>query len=136
MSEHGWQQVKQVTVPAAGNITVVLTPSRPLLESFCIWASSGERVMTNMTFQPKVNNTNLGASTNVTGAEAAHIVFRAAGATFDQLILPVGKGTLTTPSTQGDPLEFSVLVSNAGLAPEIVTLYLVGIGRDGGGTIT
>jgi len=136
MSEHGWQYVKKVSVPAGGTTSIALPPSRPLLQQLTAWASSGERVLTNMTFQMKINNTNFGAAATVVGIKAGKIVFAMNGATFDQAIIPVGKGTLTSPSPQGDAFELSMLLSSAAVVAEEVTVYFSAVGRDGGGTIT
>ena len=120
MSEHGVQQVSQVTVAAAGS-TVVTFANRELVEKLTVWASSGARTLSNMTFQPQINGVALGASSNVSAAVAALSIYTAAN-----LIWPVD-------SSRGDPMIFSVLVSNAGAGSETVTLIFAGVGRDGGG---
>lgn len=129
MAEHGWQWQKKVTVPNAGTATVALPGGRPLLEGLTLWASSGSRVLTNMTCQPRINGKNYGSSTAFVAAKAADPIM---DATATGRVLPVGKGTMTTVDTSADPFDFDVLLTNAGAAPEDITLYFAAIGRDGG----
>jgi len=134
MQGHGWTHTKKVSVPGGGGtLAVALPPSRPVLEQLTIWASSGSRVLSNMTFQARVNGKNFGASANVTGAVAADVVLAMNGATRDQVLLPTRSSSFTAADTPHDKFEFDVLLTNAGAGAEEVTLYFVGIGRDGGG---
>lgn len=132
MQGHGWQAIKRVTVPHGGNIAVALPPSRPVLDKLTIWASSGARSVTNMTFQPRVNGKSLGGSTNIAGAVAADVIFAMHGASFDQVLLGYSKLDVSPNAPQPglDALEMDVLVSNAGAGDEDVTVYFVGIGRE------
>ena len=129
MQGHGWQKVQKISVPAGGTAVVSLPPNRPVLERLTIWASSGMRTLSNMTFQARANTKNYGASVNVTGARAADVVMDSGA---NGRLFAVGKGSLTAPLTAGDALEYDILLSNAGGSAEEVTLYFVGIGRDGG----
>jgi hypothetical protein len=132
MQGHGWQAVKRVTVPHGGNIAVALPPSRPVLDKLTIWASSGARPLTNMTFQTRVNGKNLGGSVSIVGAVAADVVFAMAGASFDQVLVPYSKNDVSLNAAQPalDPLEMDVLVSNAGASDADVTIYFVATGRE------
>lgn len=135
MSEHGWQSAQRLTVAAAGTGIASLPTGRPVLEKLTVWAVSGNRVLANVSFQPRVNGVALGSAVNVVAAAAATLVYEPASG---QRLIPTQKGTLAAPSTgpsgavNADAFQFDVLVSNAGASSIDVTVYFVGVGRDGG----
>ena len=126
MSEHGWQWQSKVTVPGGGTATVTLSSGRPLLERLTIWTSSGNRVLTNMSHQVRINGKSYGAAVAIVGAKAADVVVDS-GTT--GRIFPRGVTTGVV-----DPFVLDVLLTNAGLSPEDVTIYFAAVGRDGGPT--
>jgi hypothetical protein len=139
MAEHGWQRNQRVTVPASGSIAVPLPPSRPVLETLTIWAVSGLRNVTNMTFQPRINRRNFGSSVNVAGVPAANLIYSDGGDTQENRIMPVGLGSIPNPYINGDtlqpgpdPFDFDILITSTSLVNEDVTLYFAAVGRDGG----
>jgi len=125
MSEHGYQFQKKVTVPATGNIAVALPSGRPLLQQLTVWASSGTRVVTGLTFQPRINGKNLGSSVAVTTVVAADVVYD------DPRVIPAVKGSLSAPGTV-DAFEFDILITSSHGSPQDVTLVFAAVGRDGG----
>lgn len=141
MSEHGWQWQKKVTVPHGGSIAVPLPGGRPLLERLTIWASSGSRVIVNVSCQPRINGKNYGAAVAFVGVKAADPIM---DATAVGRVLPVGKGSMplgaaaavgaSVPSidTSADPFDFDVNLTNTDAVDADITLYFAGVGRDGG----
>lgn len=123
-----WQSFQKLTVPAAGTQTFTINTQAPV-ERLTIWAVSSNRVLTNMTFQVQVNGVNYNTAVNVTAAVAADVVYRSGGASADDDILPVVHARQVAAGI--DPFVLSVLVSNAGGAPESVTLMAVGLQHQG-----
>ncbi len=120
MQGHGWQYTKQSSVPTGGgNAVSVPLPTHPVLQSLTVWVVS-QTALTNMTAQPRINGVSYGSPTAIVGAKAADLVFDAA-----DLLIPANE-------TSVDPFVFDVLLTNTGGSTQSVSLYFVGIGRDGG----
>ena len=135
MQGYGFQQVSTVTVPGSGNATVLLAPSRPPLQELTVWATSGTRTIASLTFQARINHQAFGTSVTVTAQPAATIVAGENVTFTGDILFPQGLGMLNMPEQSApgiDPFDFDVFVTNGDPAPAIVTLYFVGVGREGG----
>jgi hypothetical protein len=118
------QHAKRYTVPNGGTLRVYL-PANVALEKLTVWATAGIRALTNMTFQPQLNGANFGTSTVITAAVVNAAIYQSTG-TRDQLLMP--KLSAEQGLAAGvDPLEFSILMTNAHSSPESVTLIFLGI---------
>jgi len=125
---YGWQKKVKVTVPATGNIDVPLPGGRPVLEKLTVWATGGERILTGLTFQAKVNAVNFGSAVAHAGpGKLAAPVFQSGDGAVDALLLPTGFAS----QADGDPWNFVINVASAGAEQE-VTMYFAGIGHPGG----
>lgn len=125
-----WQSAKQVTVPNGQSVSVVM-PASDIRNRMTVWAISGARPLTNMTFQPQINGQNYGSSSTVSSAVAAKVIFSSGGAASENNLLPfTPPNAVAQLSANLDPFAFSVLVTNNGSVPEIVTLYAVALTPD------
>lgn len=118
-----WQDIKRLTVPHGGTATFTLPHQAPL-ERLTIWAISGPRTITNMSFQPKINGANYGAAVTVVGAVAAKIVLSSGGATSENNLIPYTRPDI---GSTADPFTMTVVVSNAGANDEDITLMAVAL---------
>lgn len=116
-----WRQIERLTVPAGDDATFTLKGFPLALAGLTVWAVSGSRTLTDMTFQPQINGVTYGASTNIAAAVAAEVVY---GGGLDTDVVPE-----TGPATV-DPFIFTVLLSNAGGSDEDVTIVAVGFTGD------
>ena len=135
MQGFGFQQVTTVTVPASLTATVLLAPSRPPLQELTVWAVSGTRTVPSLTFQARVNQQPFGTSVSVTTSPAATIVSGENVTYTGDILFPQGIGMLNMPEQSSptiDPFDFDIFISNGDANPVTVTLYFVGVGREGG----
>lgn len=115
-----FRQVEKFLIADSTTATFTLRNMSLAILGLTIWAVSGERPLTDMTFQPQLNGEDFGSSTNVLAAVASDVVY--AGGV-DEDVLPEDAGSATV-----DPFVFSVLVTNSSGGPtEDVTLYAVGL---------
>lgn len=121
-----WQQAQTFTIAAGQTATFTLRQNQPL-ERLTIWASSGGRVLADVTFQPRVNDVVYGAATHVVAASVGEVIYRSGGATTENDIIPYIPPHDTTTSR----LTFDVLVTNAGGAAVTVSLIAAAIAHQG-----
>lgn len=135
MTTHGWKHIKKLTVPDNGSVVFAFPNGRPLLEKLTIWALSGDRSVQSLTFQPRVNGQNFGASVNFAGPGVlAQIVLQdVVGSITENMVLPPVPGDLAAGNgSPTHPLEFDVLVTAGAVGnAQIITLAAAAIGRDG-----
>lgn len=135
MTTYGWKNIQKLTVPNNGSVVFTFPGGRPLLEKLTIWALSGDRSVSGLTFQPRINGVNFGASVAHAGPGVlAQIVLQdVQGSPTENMVLPPVPGDLA----QGDgspthPLEFDVLIT-AGVVgrDQVITMAAAAIGRAG-----
>jgi hypothetical protein len=119
-----FQQAQKISVPGAGSATFTLRIQAPI-DRLTIWAVSGTRTITNMSFQAQINGRNFRAAVPIAAAVAAHLIYQSGGGTVDNLLIPFNAHNAATGTP--DPFVFTIAISNAHGSAEEVTLYASGL---------
>lgn len=123
-----FRQIEQVVAAQNGNATFTLRNIPLALNGLTIWAVSGGKVITDLTFQPQINGIDFGGSVQVAAGVAANVVYSGG---VDEDILPEDAGN---GAAGIDPFVFTVDVLDAGndanASTRTVTIYAVGLVPD------